>query len=272
VCIGCRGSCRRERQDKGDHQIWFSPKTKRCFPVDTRINAGDPVFDPQAFVPPLDYDQRGAPYGRVTFGQIDMGALELDADSEIVSADFDADTDVDGADFLAWQSGFGLSSGAAKSEGDATGDGAVRGGDLAAWQSTFGDSGASSLRELSVVTNSFAVLWTTELFVQEFQPSVSLSGDNFHVEILWQRYGSRFSVSPEGVANATDFVLTNRAETMQQNMISKPAILSVSLRDHDAGLLEHDLGADEGEGPWKESPWKIGLAVTDAVFARFGLL
>jgi hypothetical protein len=199
-----------------------------------------------------------------------MGALELNADSTIVPADFDADTDVDGADFLAWQRGFGLSSGAAKSDGDATGDGAVRGGDLAAWQSTFGDSGGSSMGELSVVTNSVAVLWTTELFVQEFQPSVSLSGPNFHVKGLWQRYGSRFSVSPKGVANATDFVLTNRGETMQQNMISKPALLSAS-------LLEHDLGADEGKSPWKEilrkeSLWNNGLAATDAVFARYGLL
>lgn len=31
--------CRRERQGKGDHEIGFSPKTKRRFPVDTRIKS-----------------------------------------------------------------------------------------------------------------------------------------------------------------------------------------------------------------------------------------
>jgi hypothetical protein len=30
--------CRRERQGKGDHEIW--PKTKQRFPVDTKINRG----------------------------------------------------------------------------------------------------------------------------------------------------------------------------------------------------------------------------------------
>jgi hypothetical protein len=31
--------CRRERQGKGDHEIWFSPETKRRFPVDTKIKS-----------------------------------------------------------------------------------------------------------------------------------------------------------------------------------------------------------------------------------------
>lgn len=36
------------------------------------LNAGDP-----AFVPPPDFDQRGAPFARVQMGRIDMGAFEL---------------------------------------------------------------------------------------------------------------------------------------------------------------------------------------------------
>lgn len=31
--------CRLERQGKGDHEIWFSPRTGRRFPVDHRIKS-----------------------------------------------------------------------------------------------------------------------------------------------------------------------------------------------------------------------------------------
>jgi hypothetical protein len=31
--------CPRERRGKGDHEIWFSPKTNRRFPVDHRIRS-----------------------------------------------------------------------------------------------------------------------------------------------------------------------------------------------------------------------------------------
>jgi len=115
------------------------------------LNGGDPAFDPNAWTPALDFDQRGAPFARVTFGQIDLGAQELDTGSAEISADFDADADVDGNDFLAWQRGLGTQSGASGADGDATGDGAVRGGDLAAWQSTFGEADFSG--EVSLLSS-----------------------------------------------------------------------------------------------------------------------
>ena len=49
-------------------------------------------------------------------------------------ADFDGDLDVDGADFLAWQRGFGTSSGATKAMGDSDGDGDVDAADLGNWR------------------------------------------------------------------------------------------------------------------------------------------
>jgi hypothetical protein len=55
-----------------------------------------------------------------------------------LSADFDGDGDADGADFLIWQRGQGIASGATKAQGDATGDGAVNNLDLVAWKSQFG--------------------------------------------------------------------------------------------------------------------------------------
>lgn len=57
-----------------------------------------------------------------------------------LSADFDADGDADGADFLAWQRGFGATTGATKAQGDANADGAVNAADLALWKSQFGSS------------------------------------------------------------------------------------------------------------------------------------
>ncbi|MCA9237293.1 MAG: hypothetical protein KDA44_17585 [Planctomycetales bacterium] len=59
-------------------------------------------------------------------------------------ADFDDDGAVDGGDFLAWQRGFGIGSGAAASNGDANGDGAVNAADLAIWESQYGSSSMAS--------------------------------------------------------------------------------------------------------------------------------
>ena len=41
------------------------------------IDAGDPNFDPNAFNPPMLYDQRGSGYDRVANGRIDIGAFEV---------------------------------------------------------------------------------------------------------------------------------------------------------------------------------------------------
>lgn len=54
------------------------------------------------------------------------------------SADFDEDGDVDGADFLSWQRGYGILSGAAHSQGDANGSGTVDVFDWAVWQEQYG--------------------------------------------------------------------------------------------------------------------------------------
>jgi hypothetical protein len=53
------------------------------------------------------------------------------------SADFDADGDVDGGDFLAWQLGLGMTTGATRADGDADRDGDVDGADLVVWRAGF---------------------------------------------------------------------------------------------------------------------------------------
>ncbi|MEM9659697.1 MAG: choice-of-anchor Q domain-containing protein, partial [Planctomycetota bacterium] len=102
------------------------------------INAGNPNFDPNDFDPPLEFDQRGAPFARVNQGRIDIGAFESDF-STTGPADFDDNGVTDGFDFLAWQRGYGIDSEAAKSDGDANSDQAVDQVDLGIWEATFGD-------------------------------------------------------------------------------------------------------------------------------------
>jgi hypothetical protein len=58
-------------------------------------------------------------------------------------ADFDEDGFVDGDDFEDWTAGFGLATGATKSQGDADDDEDVDGRDFLAWQQQFGLDGTS---------------------------------------------------------------------------------------------------------------------------------
>ena len=56
-----------------------------------------------------------------------------------LQGDFDQDGDVDGLDFLIWQQGLGIASGAAISDGDANNDGRVDRDDLQLWQINYGN-------------------------------------------------------------------------------------------------------------------------------------
>ena len=73
------------------------------------------------------------------------------------NADFDADGDVDGRDFLTWQRGHSIASGATLSDGDANGDGAVDQLDLSFWSTQF-SSGGSGGAALAVPEPSCSVL------------------------------------------------------------------------------------------------------------------
>ncbi len=86
------------------------------------------------------------------------------------NADFDQDLDVDGQDFLTWQRGFGLTTGAGLSNGDASSNGMVDEADLSIWQDQYGSISTVSvavpeptsllllvLGVLSFVQSSFSV-------------------------------------------------------------------------------------------------------------------
>ena len=79
------------------------------------------------------------------------------------NADFDGDGDVDGRDFLAWQRGFGTTTGALPEQGDANGDGAVNEADLALWTEQYSWSdqygnNPSSLNTLAIPEPSTGLL------------------------------------------------------------------------------------------------------------------
>jgi len=97
------------------------------------VDAGNP-----SIASPPVYDQRGTPFDRVVNNLIDIGAAEFG--TVVLGADFDTDGDVDGFDFLAWQRGFGTTSGANKGDGDADNDEDVDSDDLTAWEGQFGQS------------------------------------------------------------------------------------------------------------------------------------
>ena len=69
---------------------------------------------------------------------IPAGSHKLQFTSLMPTADFDSDGDVDGTDFLAWQRGFGMTTGATVADGDADLDGDVDHFDLQAWEASYG--------------------------------------------------------------------------------------------------------------------------------------
>ncbi len=83
------------------------------------------------------------------------------------TADFDTDGDIDGGDFLSWQRGFGIDSGASRLDGDSNGDGMVDSVDLQNWQFQFGnlETSASAAEVLAplVVNDQEAVPANAEM-------------------------------------------------------------------------------------------------------------
>ena len=81
----------------------------------------------------------------------DVSSLETIGELSVVAGlqgDFDQDNDVDGIDFLAWQMGLGIASGASVSDGDADFDGDVDMDDLSIWESNYGLTITNSLAQV----------------------------------------------------------------------------------------------------------------------------
>ena len=74
----------------------------------------------------------------------DIGAYEAQA---APSADFVDDDVINGLDFLAWQRGYGLTSGAMRTDGNSDDDGDVDTSDLVAWEVTYGQVDTTPLAQ-----------------------------------------------------------------------------------------------------------------------------
>lgn len=83
----------------------------------------------QLVIPGQDW-RNGWKYGEITFTAV---GTPTDADGN-------QDGKVDGSDFLLWQRGYGLTSGATPGDGDFNGDHAVNSTDLLIWQDQYGTS------------------------------------------------------------------------------------------------------------------------------------
>ncbi|MGI9429135.1 MAG: choice-of-anchor Q domain-containing protein, partial [Bythopirellula sp.] len=157
--------------------IW----THAPLPGSLAIDSGDPSI----LSNPAEFDQRGTPFLRVEDGDptpgtaIDIGAYEAQAPP---TADFDQDDDVDGADFLRWQRGFGITSGALLADGNSDDDEDVDASDLAVWKSTYGDGAPGVLAAQSVENRAatairgadiaFAALGDAEMSSRASDPSL----------------------------------------------------------------------------------------------------
>ncbi len=115
--------------------------------------------------------------------------------------DFDSDGDIDGRDFLAWQRGAWITSGATLEDGDSNADGRVDGLDLAAWQAGYGikihdgppnadfnNDGVINDLDLAAWQEGYGIMWTSGVHSQgdaDFDGDVD--GRDF---LIWQRQHS----------------------------------------------------------------------------------
>ncbi len=78
---------------------------------------------------------------------LEAGTAHVDLASLLIllESDFNADGHVDGNDLTLWQTGYGTSGGASRSDGDADGDGDVDGRDYLLWQRQVGQVAVSAL-------------------------------------------------------------------------------------------------------------------------------
>lgn len=115
---------------------------------------------------------------------------------EAITADFDEDGDVDGRDFLVWQRGVGISSGATLGQGDADHDGDVDGNDLAVWSAQFGGEGLVAQSVTIPEPSSVILAFIGSLLIRDYaltgrgvkSPAITPAyKDNFELETSFKK-------------------------------------------------------------------------------------
>jgi PEP-CTERM motif-containing protein len=109
-----------------------------------------------------------------------------------LAADFDADGDTDGNDFLIWQRGHGILTGADSSDGDADGDTDVDADDLVAWQTRFGASAGAQGVFTSSLGAAIAVPEPTSLWLAGLALAGMAGNGRFHARYVNHYITGRF--------------------------------------------------------------------------------
>ncbi len=126
--------------DTEDDEVryWLNPDLDRV-PLDTASNSGVNHAAVSAASWNRLYMRHPNNPGRDMIDEIRLGTDFFSvAPLATVAGDFDLDGDVDAFDLGIWQTGFGITGGAAVTDGDADGDGDVDAFDLGLWQTNFG--------------------------------------------------------------------------------------------------------------------------------------
>jgi hypothetical protein len=188
---------------------------------------------------------------------VDIGAYELQA-SIVPSADFDGSGFVTGLDFLAWQLGFGTTTSAAKTDGDADNDGDVDRDDLAVWELQYGTAAPlAAVASASIAAEPVAepsLLATIEAVAQPSLTSSELADVALAVSLSEEADG--VSGKREFVAHSPplDFFSTEpigRSDMQPASSFSSPANTS-------------STSTQESESPESPGSWEDAV---DEVFA-----
>jgi CSLREA domain-containing protein len=129
------------------------------------IDAGNPIFGP-----PPSFDQRGAPFARVSDGdgaggaRIDMGAYELQPIPPAILGDYNQDSTTDAADYVVWRKLFGTTGVPPYTSANGNGDQTIDSLDYGVWRLHFGTLvGAGSGPIMSMVDGGVMKLAPTLL-------------------------------------------------------------------------------------------------------------
>jgi hypothetical protein len=114
--------------------------THALLPLSPATDAGGPTFGPNAFHPPLVYDQRGLCFDRVENGRIDMGAFEVQTELPTPLGDYNRNGVVDAADYTTWRNTLGQTV-PQYDDADGDGDGTIDRDDYDVWKAHYGETG-----------------------------------------------------------------------------------------------------------------------------------
>ena len=141
-------------EDPGEQLILSSPDRAPTTSYGAVLGDNVLTFDLPDEIPDPATTAAGSIYARFRYGSFNIGISGEDTIGEVVDlvvdvesdtstaslvngSDINQDGSISGADFLAWQMGAGMTSGAVQSDGDANQDGAVDSHDLQMWQEAY---------------------------------------------------------------------------------------------------------------------------------------